>query len=141
MKTVVVIFLFVGIGLLIGLIAFYGLERVIAALASSGWGLFALCIFHLLPMLAAANCWHRLIPEINRPSYWTVFTLQWVGGSVNSLLPVAQVGGEFVRARLLTLRGVPSALSGAGVIVDLTVAVGRSIIFCERRNPYVDSVR
>ena len=129
MKTVVVIFLFVGFGLLIGLIAFYGLERVVAALTSSGWGLFALCIFHLLPMIAAANCWCRLIPGTTSPSFWTAFMLQWVGGSVNSLLPVAQVGGDFVRARLLTLRGVPSSIAGASVIVDLTIAVGAQIIF------------
>ena len=129
MKAVVVIFLFIGFGLLIGLIAFHGLERVVAALASSRWGLFALCIFHLLPMLAAANCWRRLIPGTTRPSFWTAFTLQWVGGSVNSLLPVAQVGGDFVRARLLTLRDVSSSIAGASVIVDLTIAVGAQIIF------------
>ena len=129
MKAVVVIFLFIGFGLLIGLIAFHGLERVVAALASSRWGLFALCIFHLLPMLAAANCWRRLIPGTTRPSFWTAFTLQWVGGSVNSLLPVAQVGGDFVRARLLTLRDVSSSIAGASVIVDLTIAVGVQIIF------------
>jgi len=129
MKAVVVIFLFIGFGLLIGLIAFHGLERVVAALASSRWGLFALCIFHLLPMLAAGNCWRRLIPGPTRPSFWTAFTLQWVGGSVNSLLPVAQVGGDFVRARLLTLRDVSSSIAGASVIVDLTIAVGAQIIF------------
>ncbi len=129
MKTAVSIFLVVGFSLLIGLITFYGLERVIAALVSSGWGLFALCLFHLIPMVAAANCWGRLIPAMNRPSFWTVFVLQWVGGSVNSLLPVAQVGGDFVRARLLTLRGVSNALSGASVIVDITFAVGAQLFY------------
>lgn len=129
MKKLVVIFLFIGTGLLIGLVTFYGSERVIAALASSGWGLFALCLFHLLPMIAAVNCWRRLLPETPRLSYWTVFALQWIGGSVNSLLPVAQVGGEFVRARLLTLKGVPSSLSGASIIIDITFAVGAQLFF------------
>lgn len=48
---------------------------------------------------------------------------------MNSLLPVAQVGGDFVRARLLTLRDVSSSIAGASVIVDLTIAVGAQIIF------------
>ena len=129
MKTVVVISLFVGFLLLIGLVAFYGFEQVGVALVSSGWGLFALCIFHVLPMIAAAICWRRLVPEIARPSFGTVLTLQWVSGAVNSLLPVAQVGGDFVRARLLTVKGVPGSISSASVIVDLTIAVGAQLYF------------
>ncbi len=129
MKRTVAVFLLIGSVLLIGLIAFYGLERVSLALVSSGWGLPALCIFHLLPMFGAAACWRRLIPSTDRPSLGRLFTLQWVSGSVNSLLPVAQVGGDFVRARLLSHRGVRGSISGASVVVDLTIAVGAQLLF------------
>jgi putative membrane protein len=55
--------------------------------------------------------------------------MRWISESVNALLPVAQVGGELVRARLLATRGVPGAVAGASVVGNLTGAILSKIAF------------
>lgn len=48
---------------------------------------------------------------------------RWIGMSVNALLPVAQFGGEIVRAHLLRRLGPDGPAAAASVIVDLTVGM------------------
>jgi putative membrane protein len=55
--------------------------------------------------------------------------LRWIREAVNALLPVAQIGGEFVGARLLMLRAVPLSAAGASVTLDLTLEVLSQIAF------------
>lgn len=45
------------------------------------------------------------------------------------MLPVAQVGGEVVGARLLIFRGMKPAIAGASVIVDLTLEAATQLLF------------
>jgi putative membrane protein len=45
----------------------------------------------------------------------------WMGRSVNALLPVASIGGEVVKARLLALNDTKAVDAGASVVVDKTV--------------------
>ena len=54
---------------------------------------------------------------------------RWIGASINSLLPVAQLGGEFVRARLLARSGTAGAAAGASVVVDLTAGLMTQALF------------
>jgi putative membrane protein len=44
-----------------------------------------------------------------------------MGRAVNTLLPVASVGGEVVKARMLILWGIDAALASASVVVDKTI--------------------
>ena len=55
--------------------------------------------------------------------------LRWIREGVNNLLPVAQIGGEFVAARLLRRRGVPLPLAMAGAVGDLTMEMVTQIAF------------
>ncbi len=55
--------------------------------------------------------------------------LRWIREGVNNLLPVAQIGGEFVAARLLQRRGVPLAPAIAGTVADLTMEMVTQIAF------------
>jgi putative membrane protein len=51
---------------------------------------------------------------------------RWVREATNLLLPVAQVGGEVVGARMLTLRGVSAERAGGSVVLDkLTEALSQ----------------
>jgi len=45
----------------------------------------------------------------------------WMGASVNTLLPVATIGGEVVKARLLTLWSHSGIDAASTVLVDKTV--------------------
>jgi putative membrane protein len=55
--------------------------------------------------------------------------LRWVRESVNMLLPVAQVGGEVVGARLITFWGVSKSLAAASVLVDLLAQTATQFVF------------
>jgi putative membrane protein len=48
---------------------------------------------------------------------------------VNNLLPVAQIGGEVIGARLLRRQGVPLAAAGASVTVDFAIEFLTQVIF------------
>jgi putative membrane protein len=80
-------------------------------------------------MLFSALAWQALVPA-PPPSRTIAFVgLRWVREAVNNLLPVAQIGGEFVGARLLQRGGVPLGVAGASVTVDLTMEMTSQIVF------------
>ena len=55
--------------------------------------------------------------------------MRWISTSINCLLPVAQVGGDFVRARLLAQSGTPGPTAGASVVVDATAGLLTQLAF------------
>ena len=55
--------------------------------------------------------------------------LRWIREAVNNLLPLAQIGGEFVVARLLQRRGVRLAEAIGGTIADLLLEMSTQILF------------
>ncbi len=69
---------------------------VLGALRTAGAGLLLAAISHGLPMLANACDWRSLIRGANRPGIASMLHLVWVRESVNSMLPVARIGGEVV---------------------------------------------
>src|SRR5438270_673798 len=64
-----------------------------------------------------------------RPGAATVIWIRWIRESINSLLPVAGIGGDVASGRLAHLRGVPGAQAAASMVVDTTVGVATQLIF------------
>ena len=121
----------VGIGLSAWLLQAYGIERILQLLADAGWfGILAVIAFHLMQILFSAAAW-RVIAGLTavRPSLPEYMVLRWIREGVNNLLPVAQIGGEFVAARLLHRRGVNLAPAIAGTVADLTLEMVTQIVF------------
>jgi len=118
-----------GLALFTVLLVRQGVGQVGGALALAGWGLVAVAPFHLLPMLADALGWRSLLGGPHRPPLRTIVFGRWLGESVNTLLPAMQVGGNLVKAHFLTRRGVPGAIAGASVVVDVTLLVLSQIVF------------
>jgi putative membrane protein len=118
-----------GIALLLGLIVYHGAGDLIAAIAAAGWGLVWIGVYRLVPMLPDTLGWRELLPRPHKRPLLQMLRLRWIGDAVNTLLPVAQVGGEFVRAKLLCNAGVPGPVASASVVVDLTAAVLTQIGF------------
>jgi putative membrane protein len=106
-----------------------GASDVIRALTSVGWWLGVITAFHLIPMLLDGLSWWILFPKQERTRYPTIFWMRWLGDSVSNLLPVAQVGGDLVRARLAVLKGTRVSVSAATVLVDITVSVFTQTFF------------
>ena len=129
MKRAASLLWMLGLALVVGLVAYHGIAEILAAMAVAGWGLLIVSAYSLSILAADTLGWRQLIPKQSRPPILTLILTRWICGSINSLLPVIQVGGDFVRARLATLQGVPGAVASASVVVDITAAVITQIVF------------
>lgn len=118
-----------GLALAIGLIAYQGAGAIVHALLSVGWGIFLIAAFHLIPMSCSALGWRIELRRQWQAPFPVFLWARWVREHVAHLLPVAQVGGEFVGARLLTFHGLSAGEAGASVIVDLTIEALTQILF------------
>jgi len=118
-----------GIALLAALVAWQGAAEVWSGLARAGWGLLAVCAFYPIALIVDTECWRLLLPGASRPAFAVLMAPRWISDAVNGLLPSAQIGGDVVRARLLTLRGVPGVDAGASVVADITAGVLTEILF------------
>lgn len=119
----------VGLGLIVGLISTQDFDQVAAALALAGWSMVLIGLVHLGVLLADTLGWRALLQRSQKPPLWSMVVKRWIGSSINSLLPAAQVGGEIVRAHLLTRAGVAGPVAGASVVVDLTTGLATQLAF------------
>lgn len=118
-----------GIGVLIGIVVYRGVDLVTGALLTAGWGLLWIAAFHAVPLLFSALGWQAALSGSWRGSSWLFIRARFVREAINNLLPVAQVGGDFIAARLLTAHGVRLSVAMAGALVDLTVEVLTQFVF------------
>lgn len=129
MRLTLVIAGAVGLLLALALIANYGIEPIGRALQAVGWGLLPVTLVRSAEAAGAGLCWWLLLDNRTARLLNTCLLLRWVRESVNVLLPVAQVGGEVVGARLLTFYGVAGSLSAASVLVDLLAQTATQVLF------------
>jgi putative membrane protein len=122
--------LLAGIGLLIAVLIDHGLPEILDGVARAGWvGVAAVTAFHLVPLVVDAFAWRVLVTAPDRLAVLTAIRLRWISEAVNSLLPTASVGGDFVRARLATFAGLRPAVAGASVIGDVTLGLITQLVF------------
>jgi len=119
----------VGIAVFTALVVYHGVGELASMLAHAGFGLVLVAAYHLLPLLLDALGWRSLLPPGERPGLRTFVRTRWIGESVNGLLPVLQIGGNVVRARLLGAAGVAGPRAGASVVVDVTTLLASQLLF------------
>jgi putative membrane protein len=112
-----------GLALLGFVIARYGWRDVTDAFLRAGWGIFWVSLAHFGPIACDMLGWRELFPPAERVGLARLFVFRWVGESVNNLLPVAQVGGDVIRARLAARAGASLRESGAATVVDFTIGL------------------
>lgn len=118
-----------GLALAIGLIVWQGFDTVAAVLAVGGWSLLILGFYQIAPLFLATLSWQPLLEPGARERLGSLSVVTWIGLSVNWLLPVAQIGGDLLRARLLVLGGAGGATTAASVVVDKTIQAGAQIAY------------
>jgi putative membrane protein len=128
MRAAAVLAWLAGLALISLLILSQDRAALTAALGLAGWGAAALGLAHLITLLADTLGWRALLPS-HRPGLMSLLSKRWIGASINGLLPVAQLGGEFIRARLLARSGTAGAAAGASVVVDLTAGLLTQALF------------
>jgi putative membrane protein len=110
-------------------------DEIWQAVTLLGWGLAIIILWRFISLTVAGAAWRLLFTPGFRPNFGITVVARWVGESVNGLLPVAQVGGELARARLLfhALKREGKPASGmdaaATVIVDMTLALVAQVLF------------
>jgi putative membrane protein len=102
------------------LVAWFGAQAIGQEVLAASWAIPATILLHLFQLYLSGIAW-RLSVGQRLPRMAVYFRLRWIREAVNSLLPVAQMGGNLVGIRMLSQRGVPGALAGAGTTLDLTV--------------------
>jgi putative membrane protein len=118
-----------GLALATALIAYQGFAVVFAAVASAGFGLLLISLFHFVPLTVNARAWQILVAGRRRPSLGRFIWATWLRESVNGLLPVARIGGEFVAVRFIMQRGLRTAPVVASVVVDMTLCVASQFAY------------
>jgi putative membrane protein len=103
--------------------------EIVRLLDAAGWGMLAVIALRTPQILFAALGWVPLIDDLRRPSWAALLRMRWIRDSVNALLPVAQVGGEFVRVHLLVRHGIGTGPATASVAVDLATELAAQSVF------------
>jgi putative membrane protein len=118
-----------GLLFVVFLIVGSGAAQVTDAMLVVGWWLVPITLFHVVPLVFSALSWRELLPAASRPDATTIARIRWIRESINSLLPVAGIGGDVASVRLVGLQGVPAAPAAATMVVDTTVGVVTQLIF------------
>ncbi len=115
-----VVGLVLGVVALVGLTLYTGVDDIARALAAGGPALLLLVGFHVFQVGPHTLAWGVIFPPDARPPWRRLLSAMWVGQSVNLLLPVANLGGDLVRVRLLVLARTPAPAAIASIIADKT---------------------
>jgi len=118
-----------GAMLLTFLLVRHGVGDVAGAVAAARWGVLAVIIFHLVPLLGDTLSWWVLFPKEFRVPLRVAYRMRWIGESVSNLVPTSAVGGEIVRTRVAALNGAPLGIAAATVLGDLTLGICVQTLF------------
>ena len=112
-----------GLALAVLLFARQDVHAIVALVLAAGPGLVVAGLVHALPTLANAVAWGLLLRGPQRPALGVLCAATWIRESVNSLLPVARIGGEIVAYRIVRRRGVGRGAAAASLVADMALSV------------------
>ncbi len=118
-----------GFSLLCWLLLREDLEAIIALFSLVGVHLVSVSGYRGVPIAIDALGWQRLYLLTGRPKFKDFFRSRWLAESVNTLLPVGQVGGHFLRARIIGKKYANGEEAGATVMVDFTIGLMTQLCF------------
>lgn len=119
--------LFLGLAAVVALIADNGVNQIVGVLKRGGFKLVLIPIVMVIPMMVDAKGWQVLLSKpipLRR-----FFYARWVAESVNTLLPVAQVGGLVIKSHILDNAMDEPGLAIASAIVSDTVSAVSLLLF------------
>jgi putative membrane protein len=117
---------------LIGLVTWFGALKIGREVLAALWVVPITLGLHMVQLQLSAVAWRVAVgkpPRAAAPGIGAYILLRWVREAVNSMLPVAQMGGNFVGIRLLAQRGVPAVQGGAGTTIDITIEAVTQFLF------------
>ena len=112
-QTTLIVWL-IGMSVLVALTVWYGADHVGQAMVSAGWATVLVVLARVAAVAIAGGGWWLLFPPDQRPSIQACVGIRFIREGANALLPLAQIGGDFIGARCLALRGVRGTVAGPG---------------------------
>ena len=127
-QTTLIVWL-IGMSVLIALTVWYGADHVGQAMVSAGWATVLVVLARIAAVAIAGGGWWLLFAPDQRPSIQACVGIRFIREGANALLPLAQIGGDFIGARCLALRGARGTLAAASVIVDVLMQAASQLAF------------
>jgi putative membrane protein len=142
-----------GIAACIGLTVWTGVDDVGSAIARAGWGMPFVILTRTATVSIAGVGWWLLFPGSWVPGSWVpgsgrsvpadgrlfpenrplqlraAVLLRFIREAVNTLLPLTQVGGDIIGARLVAFRAASGPLAAASVIIDVLMQAATQFLF------------
>ena len=119
----------VGLALISALLAMNDAGEIFQALLGAGWGISAVILIRAVQTFLSGLAWRALLAQPAPPGWLMFGVWRWIREAINALLPVAQIGGEVIGARLMALRGVALNAAAAATAVDLTMEMASQVAF------------
>ena len=129
MKRLSILSAVVGLVIIAAAIIAADPKTVAAAIAQSHWAAAAVICLRVVAVGSAGLAWWLLFPAHPRPRARICALLRYIREGTNALLPLAQIGGDVIGARLLTFWKIPGPLAAATVIVDVLAQAGTQFLF------------
>ena len=123
MRVPLIIAAVLGLGGFFALMLAQDVGRLGQVVATLGPAIAAICLYRVIPIAAHTQGWRSVMPPSGRPGFGPMLAMRWIGESINTLLPVGQVGGDVARARLMTAAGIRAESAGAEVAVDFLLGI------------------
>ncbi|WP_395679241.1 lysylphosphatidylglycerol synthase domain-containing protein [Inquilinus sp.] len=114
---------------IIWLVAAQNADAVLQLLLNASGGILLVVVSHFLAMGCSALAWREAMRPLWSAGPGIFLWARLVRESANAVLPVAQVGGNVLGARVLALHGAGTLPAGAGMLVDLTLEFLTQILF------------
>jgi len=119
----------IGIAVVIGLVIWSGIDSIAHAVASVGWGILAVVMVRVVTVSVAGAGWQLLFPPHRHPGLAACVLIRFIREATNALLPLMQVGGDLIGARLIMFSGIAGPLAAASIIVDILVQAATQFLF------------
>lgn len=120
---------FCGFAVVLWLLYQNDYRAVLRTVADVGGGVAVVVLVRGIILGACGLAWWCLLRSLTAVRARVVLGLRTVGEAVNVLLPVAAVGGDAVRARLLNFSGVAGGAAAASALVDLLLQAAAQALF------------
>ena len=128
-KQATLIVWFIGLAVIVGLTVWSGADLVARAIISAGWAVALVLLARVVAVAVAGAGWWLVFPSELRPPLITCVLLRFVREATNALLPLAQIGGDFIGARCLAIRGTKGTVAAASAIVDVLIQAVTQLVF------------
>ena len=129
MKRLSILSAVVGLAIIAAAIIVADPATVADAIAQSHWATAAVIGLRVVAVGSAGLTWWLLFPAHPRPKARICALLRYIREGTNALLPLAQIGGDVIGARLLTFWKIPGPLAAATMIVDVMAQAGTQFLF------------